>query len=315
MHAIGIDMSKASFHAALDDALVKRFANTGGGIGSFMEEVAALGCVPADTLVGVEATGVYHLLLSRRAADAGFTVLLINPLLSHRFNALTTLRRRKTDAIDAANIRDMLRLGMGRPFVETDDVLALKALVAERDGLVQLRSVIKNRQEARTVRLQSIVQRVYDPSPKVLRVIDGEIRVLNRRLLGFVPDIQALLRSIPGVGPATAATLIAHIGDIRRFPSPEKLVAYVGLDCRVHESGTSVKGASFISKRGSRQLRTMLYNAAFIARRRNPALTAYFEKKRSEGKHYLSAMNAVERKLVHIVWAVWTRGTPFVARG
>ena len=52
----------------------------------------------------------------------------------------------------------------------------------------------------------------------------------------------------------------------------------------------------------------------FTARRSNPALRDFFKKKVSEGKHYTSALVAVERKLVHIIWAVWTRGTPFVQR-
>ena len=112
----------------------------------------------------------------------------------------------------------------------------------------------------------------------------------------------------------TAATLVAHVGDVRRFSSPEKLVAYIGLDCRVHQSGTSIHGKGYLSKRGNRHLRCMLFNAAFIARQKNPDLKRYFEKKLSEGLHYTKALCAVERKLVHLIYAVWTRGTPFENR-
>ena len=94
------------------------------------------------------------------------------------------------------------------------------------------------------------------------------------------------------------------------FRVAEKLVAYVGIDCRVHQSGTSVNGRGFISKKGNRQLRSVLFNAAFVARQANPEFKAYFDKKVREGKHYTSALVAVERKLVHLVYAVWTRGTP-----
>ena len=82
----------------------------------------------------------------------------------------------------------------------------------------------------------------------------------------------------------------------------------------MHQSGTSVNGRGYISKRGNSRLRAALFNAAFMARRTNPELKAYFEKNVREGKHYLSALNAVERKLLHIIFAVWTRGTPFEAR-
>ncbi len=130
----------------------------------------------------------------------------------------------------------------------------------------------------------------------------------------YETDTQALLRSIPGVGRTTASALVAFIGDIHRFDTPEKLTAYIGLDCRVFQSGTSVQGKGYISKRGNLYLRHILFNAAFIAKQYNPELKKYFLKKTGEGKHYFSALCAVERKLVHIVWAVWTRGTPFESK-
>ena len=110
----------------------------------------------------------------------------------------------------------------------------------------------------------------------------------------------------------SAAALVAFIGDIHRFSAPEKLVAYMGLDCRVYESGSSVKG--YITKRGNPVLRHALWNSAFIARRYIPELKAFHEKKMSEGKHYLASMCAVERKLVHLIYAVWTRGTRYEKR-
>jgi hypothetical protein len=142
----------------------------------------------------------------------------------------------------------------------------------------------------------------------------NEIRAIESRFCRFAPETQELLRSIPGIGANTAASLVAHIGDIHRFSSPEKLVAYIGLDCRVYQSGTSVNGRGFISKRGNRHLRSILFNAAFVARQRNPELKAYFEKKVNEGQHYYSALTAVERKLVHLIYPIWKRGTPFMAQ-
>jgi transposase len=278
------------------------------------DTIKALGHAPRATVVGVESTGVYHLLFATRLTAAGYSLMLINPLESHRFIAARTLRDRKTDEIDAKAIRAMVLAGVGRPFVETDEVLALKALVAERDGLVGLRSTMKQHREARTVRSHAISQPLRDPSVSIMYALDTEIQLIQSQFPLHAPATQQLLRSIPGIGAISAATLIAHIGDIRRFSSPEKLVAYVGLDCRVHQSGTSVNGRGFISKRGNPRLRTILFNAAFIARQRNPEMKTYFDKKIREGKHYTAALVAIERKLVHLVYAVWTRGTPYEPR-
>ena len=130
MLAIGSDMSKATFHAALDDLLVRKFKNTGERIDAFAVDIASLGHVPTETTIGVESTGVYHLLLCTKLTQAGYTVMLINPLESHCFIAAQSLRQRKTVTIDAKSIRAMVLAGVGRPFVETDEVLALKALVS-----------------------------------------------------------------------------------------------------------------------------------------------------------------------------------------
>lgn len=314
MLAIGIDMSKATFHAALDDLLVRKFKNSADGIVAFISEVKTLGHDPEETTIGVESTGVYHLLFCTKLTQAGYSVMLINPLESHRFIASRTIRQRKTDAIDAKAIRAMVQVGVGRPFVETDEVLALKALVTEREGLVAMRAVMKNHREARVTRARALSRPVHDPSISVMAALEMEIHILEGHLLSYAPATQYLLRSIPGIGAISAASLVAHVGDIRRFSSPEKLVAYVGLDCRVHQSGTSVNGRGFISKKGNRQLRAILFNAAFAARQCDPSLKAYFEKKVREGKHYTSALVAIERKLVHRIYAVWTRGTPYEER-
>jgi len=70
-----------------------------------------------------------------------------------------------------------------------------------------------------------------------------------------------LLRSIRGVGPITAATIYAEIGDIKRFPSVKQLISFTGLDSSVYESGTFKANKNHITKRGSTYLRTALYQA------------------------------------------------------
>ncbi len=313
MYTIGIDMSKNTFHAALDDETVRQFSNTEAGIQRFLGWLGARHIRRRDASIGVEATGVYHLLFADRLTKAGWNVMIINPYLSHRMIG-ASLRRLKTDRHDALVIRKTLRAGAGYAYTDTLEVLALKTLVTERQALVEMRRMTKQRLHAHAVRAHVVDTPLHDGFSGFLPALSSEIRAMERKITTYAPATQRLLRSIPGIGIASAAALVAIIGDIRRFPSPEKLVAYIGLDCRVHESGTSVRGKGYITKRGNRYLRYILFNAAFIARQRNPELRAYFAKKRSEGKHYLSAMCAVERKLVHLIYAVWKRGTSFEDR-
>ena len=309
MNTIGIDVSKDTFHAAFNDVHVEVFKNTESGIKNFMEKLES----KEETLIGCESTGVYHLLLCETLRKNGWMIKVVNPLIAHRM-IQSILRNIKTDKHDALSIRKVLLTGAGYLYTDTPDVVALKMLVQEREALSKMLSMLKHRIHAHDIRARATGLDVHDSFTGPLKLLSYEMREIEKKMSSYAPHIQLLLRSIPGVGKVTAAALVAQIGDIKRFSSPEKLVAYIGLDSRVHQSGTSIHWKGYISKRGSRYLRHVLFNAAFIAKRRNPGLKKYMEKKLSEGKHYFSALCAVERKLVHIIYAVWTRGTPFENR-
>jgi len=313
MHWIGIDMSKASFHAAVNGSSVEVFANTPEGIEQFMGALGTYECIPEDTTIGVEATGVYHLLYSRLLTTEGWKVMVINPMLSHRV-INSSLRRVKTDRHDAQSIREATRMGFGYRFSDTPDVLALKALVTERAALAKMRGQVKTMAHSHHTRQEAAGMLLHDSFATMLATLSSEIAIIERKMDTYETDTQKLLRTIPGVGRTTAALLVAYIGDIKRFANPEKLTAYIGLDCRVHESGTSIKGKGYLTKRGNTYLRHVLFMGAFVAAQKNLKLKAYFEKKRAEGKHYHSALCAVERKLVHLIYAVWSRHTPFESR-
>jgi transposase len=313
MHSIGIDMSKDTFHAAFDEHEVVIFNNTIRGVHEFIQALVQRGYGKNTTEIGTEATGVYHLLFCEQLRSDGWNVRVINPLITHRMFK-SNLRHAKTDRNDAVSIRKTLLAGAGYTYTDTPEILALKTLVQEREALCRMRAETKQRIHAHTIRGKAAGLDLHDSFSGTIKLLSYEMKEIEKKMGDYAADTQKLLRSIPGIGKVTAASLVAYIGDIRRFSSPEKLVAYIGLDCRVHESGTSIHGKGYLTKRGNRYLRYMLFNAAFIARQRNPELKKYHQKKMSEGKHYYSALCAVERKLVRLIHAVWTRGTPFEAR-
>lgn len=127
----------------------------------------------------------------------------------------------------------------------------------------------------------------------------------------------SLLRSIPGVGELTAATILGEIGDINRFPSSKQLVAFAGLDPSVFQSGKFKSSNNKISKRGSSYLRKALYQAtvAGISKRSkgilNPVLYEYYSKKLAEGKPSKVAIVATSSKLLRIIFGVLNNQQPF----
>lgn len=117
--------------------------------------------------------------------------------------------------------------------------------------------------------------------------------------------VYHVIETIPGIGRVLAAAIIGETGEIDRFASARKYVAFAGLDATVRESGQFAGTRNRMSKRGSPHLRRAIWLAAINARRFNPELRAYYEAKRAEGKHVGVATGAVARRLAHLIHALW----------
>ncbi len=310
---VGNDISKRDFHVALnEDQEVIKFTNDRKGIKQFIAYLKRNNFNPNETTIGVESTGSYHLLPALMCTQAGYQVNIINPLITKK-QSQTTLRRVKNDKKDAGLIRYCTAKGEGHPFSETKETLELKILVRQRNYLVDMRRRLKIKQQDMDHKEDCIGMAVTTVNKDLGDILTMKIKELDKQLSKYDKELQKLLRTIPGVGPQAATTCLSEIGDITRFPDAQKLTAWIGLDPRVHQSGTSINGKGYITKRGNKLLRTRLFNAASVAVIHPPnVFYEFFEKKRSEGKPYRVALCAVMRKMVHVIYAVWSRETPFV---
>lgn len=310
-HFIGVDVSKADFYACFDETVPSvKFANTPAGIHSFLQYLNKTQSNNNNTEIGLESTASYHYLLCFKCASLGFTVKVINPLTVKKQNQ-TSLRRVKNDQKDAVLIRHCLIQGYGYVFQETVDTLTIKSLVRQRNSLADYLLKI-NRQIKDTEYKQACVKEklpcVYQ---EIKLILEEKSKELEHELKQHKTEEQHLLRTIPGVGPLTAAAFISEVGDIRRFKESKQLTAYIGLDSRVHQSGTSIHGKGYISKRGNKILRTRLYNAASVAVLRPNTFQVFFQKKISEGKPYRVALVATMNKMARVIHSVWTNNKPF----
>ncbi|MEM3650426.1 MAG: transposase [Candidatus Jordarchaeaceae archaeon] len=125
----------------------------------------------------------------------------------------------------------------------------------------------------------------------------------------FDEDLR-LLQTIPGISAEQAALILAELGDVRRFPTVDKVVAFAGLDPKVRESG-KWKGKRKLSKKGSPTLRATLYRAAMGCRFKNPVVEAEYERRRSDGRSYRESLVSASRKLLKVVYAVLRDRKPF----
>jgi transposase len=310
---IGKDISKRDFHASFsEDTEVIKFNNDRKGIREFLCYLKQRKMRPGETIRGMESTGHYHFLPALMCTQAGYMVKVINPLITANANK-KNLRRVKTDSADARLIRYCTVSGQGHIFRETEETLKLKTLVRQRNYLSDLRLRLKLRQQNMDYREECIKQSISSVNRDLHDILTVKFRELDKELRQYNKGLQNLLASIPGVGPQTAVSFLSEVGDITRFTDAKKLTAFIGLDSRVHQSGTSINGKGYISKRGNIILRTRLFNAATVATVHPPNIFSdFFQKKLSEGKPYRVALVATMHKMVHVIYAVWTRGTPFI---
>jgi len=177
-------------------------------------------------------------------------------------------------------------------------------------------------QEIQEKAKQSLGMAFLGPVARVkVGTILEQIDLLNRQVREVETAITELmerqpqyLTTIKGIGPVLAATLLAEIGDIRRFPSLESLVAYAGIDPSVFESGEFTGRRQRMSKRGSPYLRRALWLAAHSTRQWNTDLNDYFQKKLTEGKPYKVALGALCRKILARVYIVLKENRPYQVR-
>lgn len=260
----------------------------------------------------LEATGYYGAEVALFLHEAGYVVSVVNPARIKAY-AESQLIRTKTDVADAALIADFCRTQ--RPEVWTPPPLEqqeLQALVRHLENLQDMRQQEVNRRQAGI------------PSETILKTLDEHIAFLNQQIADLLrliydhiqrhPHLRQqhdLLTSIPGIGDLTAFKLLAEIVDVHAFDSARQLAAFAGLTPRERRSGSSVRGRTRLSKRGSPRLRHALYFPAIVALRHNPLLHTFAQRLLAAGKSKMQVVAAVMRKLLHLVFGILKSARPF----
>jgi len=258
--------------------------------------------------VGIEATGGYERGVVRHLQEAGFTVVVLQPIQVRAF-ARMHLRRAKNDALDAALIA-ACTAATDKPRIEPDRRLSRLA-----DRLTFIEQIEEDLARFK-VRLEHINE------PQLRRAVLGDIARLKARRLTQIRLIARQLRahhdlatrldlvmSVPGIGERTALALIVRMPELGRI-SREQAAALAGLASFDDDSG-NYKGQRHIAG-GRARLRRSLYAAALPAAFRwNRALISLYARLIAKGKAHCLALVACARKLLIYANTVVARGRPW----
>jgi transposase len=259
-------------------------------------------------LVIVEATGGFERTVVGALAAEGLPVVVVNPRQVRDF-ARATGRLAKTDRIDAsiplACFAEAVRPAL-KPLPDPE-IRALQAIVARRRQLLGMIAAENNR-------LSSAPKPVAKRIKAHLRWLEKELSRTERDLEAAIEsspalgENEALLRSVPGVGPVLARTLLGGVPELGTLPH-KRLAALVGVAPLNRDSGT-LRGHRSVWG-GRAELRAALYMGALVAARRNPVLKEFYERLLAAGKPKKVALVACMRKLLSILNAVLKHRTPW----
>jgi transposase len=245
--------------------------------------------------------------------------------------------RAKTDRLDARTLAKLLAAGeLDAVWMPDERCRVMRRRLARREQLLRARTRAKNeihavlvrrlkgkppasdlfgvkgRRWLRELELPGEEAETLESALRHVEFLDQEIAAVERLIALEAlrsPDARRLM-TVPGVNVICAATFLAAIGDVRRFRTARKLVAYLGLDPPVRQSGSEPARDGRISKQGSASARWVLVEAAWSAVHQPGPLRAFHERIRARRGHG-KAVVATARKLTVLFWCLLTRGEDY----
>ena len=236
---------------------------------------------------------------------------ILNPAIIHHY-AKSRLSRAKTDPVDADIIADYAAKEhppLWSPLPR--EVRELQGLVRRLDALIGMQTDERNRAQA-----GAFTPAVQQSIAAVLESLAAQIATVRQQIREHMdqhPGLRAqrdLLTSIPGIGEATAALLLAELFN-KAFTSARQAAAFAGVVPRPHDSGTMHEGRRVMCKLGPGRLRKGLYFPAIAAIRFNPSLQPLAQRLRGAGKPPMLIIGAAMRKLIHLAFGVLKSGRAY----
>ena len=301
---VGIDVAKDKLDiAVLGETKASQVSNDENGIVSLIEKMKTLRL----ELIVVEATGGYQRAVVLGLYEAGLPVAVVNPARVRQYARACGLLA-KTDKLDAFNLAEFGKQVRPRQFeAKSEAGRYISALLVRRR---QVEDMLK----AEKSRLRTVHADMRISLERMIEILKEEIKCLEKDLERFMKEHEdwqeqkEILCSAKGVGPVTAATLLAELPELGKLDR-KKIAALVGLAPMNSDSG---KKRGYRKTKGGRiEVRSVLYMSTLVATRYNPLIQAQYQELLSRGKVKKVALTACMRKFLTILNAMMRDKVPF----
>jgi transposase len=198
------------------------------------------------------------------------------------------------------------------------NLIELRLLLAEREKLVKSIGTFKMTTENKSFIPKDILKSVLANNKKTTALLQQQLNNLEKLIQKIVDENPVLkqqsklLQSVPGIGKQTSVNLIAYTHAFTSFKNWRKFACFCGLAPFPYQSGSSIKGKTKVHHLANKKLKALLNLAALSAKKNDPEIKYYFERKVKEGKNKMSVLNAIRCKVISRAFAVIQRGSAFV---
>jgi transposase len=321
---VGIDVSKLKLDVTfLEKPLEKNpyhfvVSNDTNGIKLILRELTKRKINLSDVLISFEDTGVYSLPLGCFFSKHEIDYWMIPAIEIKRSKGLSRVKTDKTDSKDIAfySMTHLHKLRLSK--IAEHSLLELKILFTEREKLIKSLQILDTTKEGVGYipkEVMSNVLKINCLAVKQLRKSIDKIELEMKRILSENDQLKKqneLIQSIPGVGPQTALYIILVTKSFQSFENWRQLACYAGVAPFEYSSGSSIRGRTKVSHLADKKLKSLLNMCALNAKKYDPELKIYYEKKISEGKSKMLVINNIRCKLLSRIFATVNRGTPYV---
>lgn len=322
---IGIDFSKLKFDAAIYLADKKTiietevFDNEESGFKLFLKWVNKQSQYSkAEALFCGEHTGNYSIGLTAFLCKEGMDFWLVSGL---EMKLTQGIKRSKTDKVDACNIAEHAYRYQDKAVLfklPSKELEAISDLLSYRARLLKVMLALTvSAKEMKRVKDNDSCNHIFAESHAYAAKIKKSIADCEKRIKMLVSQNVELktnydlVTSVAGIGMINAALILVATGNFTLFNNPRQFGCYCGVVPFEHNSGSSVRGKTRVSKMANKEIKATLGMAVLNCMRYDPVLKDYYQRKKNEGKNKILVRNNMKNKLIHIIFAVVKTGKKY----
>jgi transposase len=318
---VGIDVSKLTIDAYMQLSQVyAEFENNTKGFKQLLKWMKKHSPFQMDELlICFEITGLYSLQLAGFLSRNQIGYVMENPIQIKRSMGLV---RGKDDKVDAKRIAEYAYMRKDKLKLTTlpsEDLNKIQNILALRERMIKQKAGYQaSLGEYKRVLIKDQEKDFFQMLNSMLVVLKKQILKAEKTLLEIIESNETLrnkyvlLTSIKGIGIILSANILVTTVCFTKFDDSRKYACYCGTAPFKYSSGTSIKGRTKVSQMANKKMKTLFNLAARSAIQHDPELKLYFDNRMDKGANGMSTINIVRNKLIHRVFAVVKRGTPYV---